>query len=99
MYKCHVKKEPQTIITTHEKNLGDSSELTIAKLREYGIEEHDRFYVHSYDDYSIIHGNEYILSWEKVRFETEEEVAIRVAKEEDYNRRYDEYHKNKVIKK
>lgn len=82
----------RVLVKEHEMKLPLAT-ITIRELMELGIGDDEEISIH-YDDYC----GDYILCWAECRDETPEEVAERVAAEEDYNRRYDEYHANKEHK-
>ena len=85
-----VDKNPKKVNKTIEKSLGFDGSLTISFLKDLGIGDNDEFCV--YEDEN---NKEVIISYALSRLETDEEVSKRVAKEEAYNKRYEEYHASK----
>ena len=85
-----VDRNPKTISKTIEKSLGYDGSLTIGFLKDLGIGDNDEFCV--YEDEN---SREIFLSYTLRRLETDDEVSKRVAKEEAYNKRYEEYHASK----
>ena len=85
-----VDKNPKTVNKTIEKSLGYDGSLTIDFLKDLGIGDNDEFYVYENEN-----SKEMFLTYTLSRLETDEEVAKRVAKEESYNKRYEEYHARK----
>ena len=88
--KIAIDKSKKVISKTITKSLGFEGILTISFLKDLGIGDDDEFCV--YEDEN---NKEAFVSIVLRRLETDEEVAERVAKAEDYNKRYDEYHTNK----
>lgn len=88
--KIAVDKKPKIVSKTIVKSLGYDSSLTIGFLKDLGIGDNDEFHV--YEDEN---SKEVFLSYTLSRLETEKEVAERVAKEEAYNKRYEEFHASK----
>lgn len=82
--RIKIDRHPQYKSFTKEIDLGHETMFNLDDLRRFGVDEQDQF---SFDGNTL-----YIY---KTRLETEAELAQRIAKEEDYNKRFDEYHKNK----
>jgi hypothetical protein len=95
MYYSKVKVEPfpKKVSKTIEKSLGYDGSLSIKFLKELGLTDEDEFCVYENEN-----NREVFISYTLSRLETDKEVAKRVAKEEAYNKRYDEYHANKKNK-
>lgn len=88
--KIEVERNPKEKKVVVEKCVGwGEAYLTIDFLKSLGKEDDYEFWLHPEEG-----SGKMIISYDSTRLETEEEVAKRVAKEEDYNRRYEEYHKN-----
>ena len=85
-----VDKNPKTVSKTIEKSLGYDGSLTIGFLKDLGIGDNDEFCV-----YECENSKEMFLSYTLSRLETDEELAKRIAKEEAYNKKYEEYHASK----
>ena len=90
MYACRipVNKNPQKVTKQIEKPIGFDSEISISFLKKLGLSDEDKFFI--YEDEN---SKEFFISYTLTRIETNEEVAIRVAKEEKYNQNYEEFHK------
>lgn len=85
-----VDKNPKRVSKTIEKSLGYDGSLTIGLLKDLGLSDNDEFCVYEHEN-----SKEMFLSYTLSRLETYEEVSKRVAKEEAYNKRYEEYHASK----
>lgn len=88
--KINVDKNPKTISKTIKKSLGYDNSLTIRFLKDLGVGDNDEFCVYKDENTSEI-----FLIYTLNRLETAEEVSKRIAKEEAYNKRYEEYHASK----
>ena len=81
------------MISYHKEfDLGLDTTLTIADLRVYGVTDDNNFAIYQEEN------QKHTLYVSGQRLETEEETKIRIEKEEAYNKRYEEYHKNKKNK-
>ena len=86
VYPIEIKRDPQPI--REEKVFEITQKLTIAYLESLGIGRDEEFYSNSFewDDEKAP-----TISMFRIRPETAEELAIRVANEELYMARYTEY--------
>lgn len=89
--KRRIDPEPQMIATRMAISIKNGN-LTIAQLREIGLKDDDEFGV--YEDEDCVIGGYLLVYYTDDRLETEQEVAKRVAEDEAYNKRYDEYYAN-----
>ena len=81
MYKIAVDKKPKKVHYSKEYDLIDL-ELTISELKKY-VSDNESFQINSDEGKIYVYGS---------RLETKEELKDRIAGEEAYNKRYDEYH-------
>ncbi len=88
MYPIKIKREPQIVRYSKVVELEDST-LTLAMLRKY-VSEDEHFSIIETDEgfYSKT-----LLSISGNRSETDDELNSRVAKEENYMKNYNEFHK------
>jgi hypothetical protein len=87
--KISIKRQPQMVSYHKEFDLGSDTTLTIADLREYGVTDDNNFAIYQEEN------KRHTLYISGQRLETKEETKIRIEKDEAYNKRYEEYHKNK----
>lgn len=92
MYPIAINIEAQEIRYQNEYNLGDGL-LTLAILRKY-VSEDQTFSVNDGVDEDDFSDNT-ILYVNGTRLETKGELSKRVAKEEAYMKRYNEFHATK----
>ena len=89
MYACKIKIDPnpQLIAENYDKQFYCGEELTIECLIELGLKLKDKFGICGEDN------GDFALTYTTYRPETELEVAERVNKAIEYNKRYDEFHR------
>lgn len=96
MYPIIINKNPKIISYSREVDLGVDYNLNFAKLRKLGITEDEKFTIYETQDPS--NGIHYKMTISGLRFETDKELKLRVAKEEKYMENYTNYHANKTKK-
>jgi len=92
MYPITIKREPQKIRYTKEIELNNDGVFTLSELRKL-VTEDEKFSVIEKED--SMYGGSYILSITGERMETEEELKLRVEKEENYMKNYHIFHSRK----
>jgi hypothetical protein len=88
MYPIKIKRNAQKVNYEKEVELDRQGPLTLALLRKY-VAENETFLAH------LSNYNTYILNIYGTRMETEEEVRIRVGKEEKYMENYQKFQDTK----
>lgn len=92
MYPIIIVREPKEIRYQKEIELEDKL-LTLAKLRKH-ISEGEKFSIESVPDRQYF--DKIMLYVHCKRYETPEEVKVRIEKEELYMKHYKEFQKNKT---
>ncbi len=90
MYPIIINRKPRKILYTKEIELNNEGVFTLSEISKL-VKDDEKFSITEKDN--SIYGSSYILCVSGQRSETEEEVNVRVKKEENYMKKYTEFHK------
>jgi hypothetical protein len=95
MYPIKIRREPRKVRYNKVIELDNDGVFTLSEIRNL-VTEDERFSI--IEKENSMYGSSYALSVTGERFETQEEVDERVAKEELYMDNYTKFHANKPVK-